>query len=456
MTLSNASGSQRGPRFPKAKAGLAALAAGVLLLPIAAGADVKSKDLSGLTAASTPEAFIEYASANDEDIHKLFFGAILYEGTESCLLCHEDEAKEILDTAHFKWSGTIENVVGFEGQQLGKKDLLNNFCVAVPTNEGRCTQCHAGVGWQDKTFDFNDPANVDCLVCHDQSGTYAKEPSANGGGGFPVDGIDLNVVAQSISEGPTPTIKNCIGCHAKAGGGDNVKHGDLYLDLVNVTREYDVHMGTDGADLDCVDCHDANHDPKTGAYNHGIAGQELHSVYEGEMRDCVDCHGNNLHADTPIAELLTEEGGHGRLACQTCHLPAFARYEPTKTEWYWEDAGDNEREANKVEVFPGKFDYDKKKGSFVWAMNVKPVLRWYNGKWNRKFAGVSDTFDVAGTPADPIDMAWPSRTCTAPRAARTPTGASSTGTWLCRTAPTTPASPTAVSTASATPRCCLP
>ncbi|MEJ2535358.1 MAG: tetrathionate reductase family octaheme c-type cytochrome, partial [Gammaproteobacteria bacterium] len=336
----------------------------------------------------------------------LYFGAILYEGTESCLMCHEDAAKAMLGTGHFKWEGTIENVVGLEGQQLGKKTLLNNFCVAVPSNEGRCTHCHTGVGWQDNTFDFNDPANVDCLICHDQSGTYAKEPSANGGGGFPKAGIDLNLVAQSIALGATPTIDNCVFCHANAGGGDNVKHGDISMSLKNTTREFDVHMGTDGANLDCVNCHDENHDPQTGAYNHGIAGQELHSVHEGEMRECIDCHGTNLHVGTSAEELFTETYPHDRLACQTCHLPAFARNTATKVEWYWESAGDTEREVI-TDPETGKPDYDWRKGDFVWKKNVRPVLRWYNGKWNRKFAGVNDTYDVAATKEDPIDLASP-------------------------------------------------
>jgi len=37
-------------------------------------------------------------------------------------------------------------IAGLEGKVIGKKDLLNNFCVAVPSNEGRCTQCHSGPG----------------------------------------------------------------------------------------------------------------------------------------------------------------------------------------------------------------------------------------------------------------------------------------------------------------------
>lgn len=70
--------------------------------------------------------------------------------------------------------GVASNITGFEGEDHGKNDLINNFCIAVPTNEGRCTQCHTGFGYADDTFDFGDPENVDCLVCHDQSGTYQK------------------------------------------------------------------------------------------------------------------------------------------------------------------------------------------------------------------------------------------------------------------------------------------
>ena len=33
---------------------------------------------------------------------------------------------------------------------------------------------------KDATFDFSDPGNVDCLVCHDTTGTYKKLPAAAG------------------------------------------------------------------------------------------------------------------------------------------------------------------------------------------------------------------------------------------------------------------------------------
>ena len=126
-----------------------------------------------------------YASGAYEidQLHAGYFTKHTYEGTESCLVCHGKLAEEVLETAHFKWEGVVANIAGLEGQIYGKRDILNNFCVAVPSNEGRCTQCHTGYGWKDATFDFGDPANIDCLVCHDQTGLYKKFPD---GAGHPV------------------------------------------------------------------------------------------------------------------------------------------------------------------------------------------------------------------------------------------------------------------------------
>ena len=113
----------------------------------------------------TTEDFIEYASINDVNIHELYFGAILYEGTESCLTCHEDQGVNVLDTGHFKWEGKSENIAGLEGGTHGKNDLLNNFCIAVATNEARCTQCHTGYGYKDGNYNFDDPNNVSIAWC---------------------------------------------------------------------------------------------------------------------------------------------------------------------------------------------------------------------------------------------------------------------------------------------------
>ena len=370
----------------------------------------KTKDFSGYEKSRlvTTSDFIEYAAIHEVDIHDLFFSLRPYEGTKSCLTCHESEGTEMLNTGHFTWAGKTERIVGIEGQTHGKNDLINNFCVAVPTNEGRCTQCHAGYGYKDASYDFNNPENVDCLVCHDQSGTYKKGLKS---AGLPDPGVDLMVVVRSIRMGKEPTRKACISCHSHAGGGDNVKHGDLSSDMVATTREYDVHMGTDGGNLTCVACHAANHDPETGEVNHGIAGMSLHSVNEGEMRQCSDCHGNRdrIHAGSSVEPLFTE-GWHDNLACQVCHIPAIARKISTKTEWYWSDAGQTVSPIPKDPV-TGRDTYDKMKGTFVWSLNVRPTLRYANGMWNRPVIGFTDKYDSV-----PIDLGSPVGDYTDPKA----------------------------------------
>ncbi|MGB5624107.1 MAG: hypothetical protein WBM61_00135, partial [Woeseiaceae bacterium] len=265
--------------------------------------------------------------------------------------------------------------------------------------------------------------NVDCLVCHDQTGTYAKAPTTAGLPaekiGEPPVALNLTLVAQSVAEnGGKPTIDNCIFCHARAGGDDNVKHGDLAMSLANTTKEFDVHMGTadsGGAGLVCVDCHRVDKDGEENVLSHGIGGMPYHSVDEGDMWDCETCHGNrtNIHAGK-TAESIVGSPAHGKLACQVCHIPTFARNQSTKTEWYWEEAGQTIAEED-IEIIAGRKAYDKKKGRFVWANNVRPTLRYFNGKYNKALVGENDQYtslpavlaEPVGDYTDPNAMIYP-------------------------------------------------
>jgi octaheme c-type cytochrome (tetrathionate reductase family) len=342
-----------------------------------------------------------------QKLHAGYFTENVYTGTQDCLNCHGLLGQDMLTKAHFTWEGVASNITGFEGDSHGKNDLLNNFCVAVPTNEGRCAECHAGYGYDDKNFDFGDMKNVDCLACHDQSGTYVKGKTS---GGLPDPSVDLGLVARSVAEnGGVPTIANCIHCHANAGGGDNVKHGDIAMALLDTTRDFDVHMGTDGADLDCVACHGVKKDPAGDLVDHGIGGMPYHSVDEGVLKTCVDCHGDaaSIHVATTVETIVTS---HSQLACQVCHIPTFARDTSTKTEWYWADAG---QDIDPIPVDPvtGRPTYDKKKGSFVWANDVRPTLRYFDGKWNRFIINANDTFTET-----PVVLGEPSANYTTPQA----------------------------------------
>jgi len=125
-----------------------------------------------------------------------------------------------MKTQHWTWSVNQE-IPGRGKADLGKKNAINNYCIALPSNNPRCTSCHAGYGWKDASFDFTVAENVDCLICHDTTGTYKKLPAASGNPAYqdtefpPKSGkiwkaVDLEQIAQKV--GPTSRA-TCGACH---------------------------------------------------------------------------------------------------------------------------------------------------------------------------------------------------------------------------------------------------
>ena len=285
--------------------------------------------------------------------------------TKECLKCHAQQAHDFMKTVHWTWE-TTQKVPGKKDITIGKKDAINNFCISIAANWPRCTSCHAGYGWKDATFDFKKPENVDCLVCHDTTRTYKKDQA---GAGNPSPSVDLVKVAQNVGK---PARNNCGACHFFGGGGDHIKHGDLDSSLIDAKRTYDVHMGTDGANLACQSCHE----PK----NHVIPGQAMSvSMGQGPRVDCGGCHGAEPHQNARLNKHTAT------VACQTCHIPAFAKDEATKVWWDWSKAGDKKREPKVDENYME--DYAAIKGEFKWARNVIPTYAWYNGSSDRYLKG---------------------------------------------------------------------
>lgn len=288
--------------------------------------------------------------------------------TADCISCHSQQAADMLNSTHWLWTTCSE--CGCEEQShegLGKRTVINNFCVAIGSNEPRCTSCHTGYGWEDKTFDFSNASNIDCVVCHETTGTYKKTPT---GAGAVDKSVDLVAVAQSVG---SPSRETCGGnCHFYGGGGDNVKHGDMSSALLEPSRELDVHMG--GMDFDCQNCH------KTTAHN--VAGR-FAGVPGSECRVlCSDCHGDTPHQGVFKDRL---DGHSDSIACQTCHVPAFAREVPTKMYWDWSKAG-QDLDTVPVDEY-GKATYNMMKGEFIWGMNVTPTYAWFNGSFEKYFLG---------------------------------------------------------------------
>ena len=252
--------------------------------------------------------------------HEGFFKRPLTDGpsvTRACLECHPTAASEVMHTEHFTWLGHDGVVPGIgpahaQPQQIGKRNLLNNFCLSVESNWPRCTSCHAGYGWTAAQYDFNNASNVDCLICHDGSGTYAKTS-----GGLPAPSVNLLKVAESVGG---PSRSNCGSCHFAGGGGDAVKHGDLDATLNFPQPRNDVHMGREN--MVCVDCHRTQH--------HQIPGKAMSvSVGEGQRVGCVDCHAGTPHRDARLNQHTSV------VACATCHIPWLAPDSPTKLVWDW-------------------------------------------------------------------------------------------------------------------------
>jgi octaheme c-type cytochrome (tetrathionate reductase family) len=283
-----------------------------------------------------------------------------HEITAACLSCHTERGDELLHSFHFTWERE-EFIEGRGVTYLGKKNLLNNFCTGIFSNESSCNRCHAGYGWGDNSFDFSNPYNIDCLVCHDNTGTYEK---ARGGAGYPNPGQDFRSIVQNVG---LPTKANCGYCHFHGGGGNNVKHGDLEMALLTASREVDVHMGVDGGNMDCVDCHTAPNHKMTGRY-YGVSSSNTNRV------TCEQCHTATPHIEDQLNSHVA------KIACQTCHIPEYAKVNPTKMYWDWSTAGEL-KDGKAFELYDSKGNtiYQSIKGDASWQTNVVPEYSWFNG-----------------------------------------------------------------------------
>lgn len=349
------------------------------------------------------------------------------EVTKACLSCHTEAAKQVQRTKHWTW----EFLHPESGQKLGKKNVLNNFCISVPSNYPACTACHVGYGWKDASFDFSKEENVDCLVCHDTTGTYQKPPGLAGnpvvgqpielppGSGKFVKPVDLTRVAQKVGK---TSRDNCGACHFRGGGGDGVKHGDMDSSLAAPTAEIDVHMDAEGLDFTCATCHKASSHDVPGSRYAPLAKDEKGRVLRGKEEGrnpatCVACHDNAPHKSDKSRQAERLNHHAKKVACQTCHIPAFARGGvPTKLVWDWSTAGKlKDGKQFEIKDEKGHVVYASHKGDFVLGENVKPEYRWFNGEITYTLLGdpvekgdePTPINRIGGAPNDGKSLIWP-------------------------------------------------
>ncbi|MBW6493703.1 MAG: tetrathionate reductase family octaheme c-type cytochrome [Burkholderiaceae bacterium] len=340
--------------------------------------------------------------------------------TKACLQCHGKAADQVMHTTHWTW----EYVNPVTKQVLGKKHLINNFCIAIETNEAHCATCHVGYGYKDRNFDFTNKEAVDCLVCHDTTGAYRKQPGMAGevvtremefppGSGRIVKPVDLRKVAQKV--GPT-SRDTCGTCHFRGGGGDGVKHGDMDSSLAAPDEDLDIHMNAIGLDFKCSTCHMTKEHRVPGSRYAPTARDDKGRIVRGNTdgrnpTTCESCHDNAPHRMSRLNTHAT------KLACQTCHVPKFARGGiPTKMSWDWSTAGrlDPQGEQFEIKDDKGHKIYESREGSMILGENVVPEYRWFNGIVEYTLMGqkidptrVVQINRFLGSPDDGKSLIWP-------------------------------------------------
>lgn len=344
------------------------------------------------------------------------------EVTKACLTCHTEASKQLHKTKHWNWKFTNPET----GEDVGKAKVINNFCLSITSNQPRCTSCHIGYGWKDDSFDFTAEDKVDCLVCHDTTDTYKKFPTDAGHPNykekvFPKGSkkiwkvADLSDVAQKVGK---TRRENCGACHFYGGGGDGVKHGDMDSSMTNPKKDLDVHMGVDGLNFACSECHTTDgHDVKGSRYNpvakdtHGI---DVPGRDDKSRATCESCHGMVPHKST----LNNKINDHtDKVACVTCHIPTYARGGvPSKIWWDWTTAGKKDADGKHIKMKDknGYVTYVTKKGNFEWAENIEPEYAWLSGKIRYKQLDekinpdeVVELNNFSGSYDDPDARIWP-------------------------------------------------
>ncbi len=285
---------------------------------------------------------------------------LTWSGPDTCLGCHEDEAVEVHGSVMYQWHGDAPEVVNGPPAQGKISGGVNSYCINITGNWAGCGSCHIGLG----ALPGADPnpaelANIDCMICHQEAYRRKKE-----GGVFVPDlGAMTITMDEAVETVHLPERYNCLQCHAKAGGGDAVKRGDLALAQIATTdNDFDVHMAVTGADLKCQECHTTT--------NHRVAGRgsDLRPTDSDVAMDCTDCH-ENMATQHPGA---ARRRHLARVACQTCHIPIYAKNasdttatEATETHRTW-----LETHSTAPPYHPAS---DK-------LNNLTPVYRFWNGK----------------------------------------------------------------------------
>jgi octaheme c-type cytochrome (tetrathionate reductase family) len=187
-------------------------------------------------------------------------------------------------------------------------------------------------------------------------------------------------------------------------------------------KALDVHMNSDGSNFTCATCHktEGHQVPGSRYAPTGKVKGGAHMRGKAEVTNpatCQACHGQGPHKGAQArAGKLNDHTA--KVACQTCHIPAYARGGvPTKVSWDWSTAGERDPDGKPImrRDEDGHVVYMSSKGSFEVAENVVPQYMWFNGTVKYKLLGdvVQDNGRPVqinrfeGSPYDGKSLIWP-------------------------------------------------
>jgi hypothetical protein len=282
-------------------------------------------------------------------------GVTTYEGSKTCNQCHLDKAKEVYASEHYQWKGKLGAINDF--CTYPDNNWLFNFPIGSQSAAG-CVTCHVGMGDTKPPFPATPTADalekIDCLMCHSDTYNHVGQ-MVSGQPEVVPDPAIASTMPEILAGIGKPSKAACLKCHAKAGGGNGIKQGDLDLSMANPDITVDVHMSSAGANLTCVSCH------KTQAHKIAGKGNDLRVADSTTKVACTNCHGTQPHRQ--VNEDLDKHVKE-KADCTACHIPSFAKGMVTET-----------RRDNEVpELLNGKYE-----GARTLGANLKPQLLRYDG-----------------------------------------------------------------------------
>jgi Cytochrome c bacterial/Chitobiase/beta-hexosaminidase C-terminal domain len=331
---------------------------------------------------TTLKYFAVDAAGNAEAVKTATYGSapvnshstLTYTGGTMCLSCHASQATAMSGAVHYKWEGAYSEITNKPGVTGGKlNSAMNTFCINTLGNWNGCGSCHVGAGAKPGTV-ADATQNIDCLICHQTGYKRVRNATTNL---FEPDLTKMTITMdQAVQTVTKPVKSNCLQCHAKGGGGDGLKRGDLsVINGTTTDRNFDVHMATTGAKLVCQSCHTYT--------NHKVKGRGVDlrpTDVAGEIGCATTtCHSNKAtltsgHATTAVNTHLK------RVACQTCHIPVAGKKAADAVLDTVTGFGDQATEYDRTWVTPEwSVANNRWEPTVHKANNIKPAYLFWDG-----------------------------------------------------------------------------